>query len=232
MATVKDGEQTLSLAGYYSVFVSIPFFQFFLLRWLWRYFVWTLLLFRLSKANLKLLPTHADRCGGLGIIILAQRSFCLFFVANAIVISGQFIEQLLKHPDAFLTIRNMGYGFIVICLIFLTFPLVFFAGKLLKTKNEGLLDLSLLGADLSRKFEQEWLDNFTVEKTTEEQPVNPSLIFDYSGMYDSLQKLRVIPVTLRDIGGMGVMLFLPFIPIAFIHFSVAELIQRIAGMLV
>ncbi len=223
--------QQMSIAGYWAIFISIPIFQFLILRWLWRYIVWVILLFHLSKAKLKLMPTHADRAGGLGIIMIAQRSFNLIFVAGGISISGRLIEQLLKHPDSFESIKRQGIAYIVISLVFLLVPLLFFMGKLFKTKNDGLLHMSNLGATMSRQFEREWVNDMPVEKKIEKTPVDPSMIFDYSGMYDSLQQLRTIPVTLRDIIGMALMLFVPFIPIPFIHFSVVELLQKIATLL-
>ena len=232
MTYSNDVGQRLSVAGYWAVFISIPIFQFLLLSWLWRYFVWMMLLFHLSKVKLNLMPTHADRAGGLGIIILAQRSFNLIFVAGGITISGQFIAQLLKHPDSFESIRGQGMAYIIICLVVLLIPLLFFMKKLFKIKNEGLLRMSDLGAILSSQFEREWVNDLPIEKKLAGKQVDPSLLFDYSGMYDSLQQLRTVPITLRDIIGMVLILFLPFIPILFIHFSVVELLQKIAGLLV
>lgn len=91
---MADGN-VISLAGKWAVFVSIPFFQFLLLQWIWRYLMWMLLMFRFAKAPLKLLPTHADRAGGLGIIILAQRTFNTIFIACSIVIASQLM--VLSH---------------------------------------------------------------------------------------------------------------------------------------
>jgi len=232
MATSREGSQTLTYAGYWAIFISIPFFQFLLSRWLWRYFVWILLLFRLSKAKLNLLPTHADRAGGLGIILLAQRSFNLFFLTGSVLISGGLITRLIQNPDSFNTIRSEMIGYVVLCLVLLIGPLFFFTGKLVRAKNEGLLHLSHLGATLSRQFEKEWVNDLPGEKGITEKKPDPSMIYDYSGIYDSLQLLRVIPITPRDIISMALTLFAPFIPILFIHFSVAELLQRILKLLV
>jgi hypothetical protein len=71
-----------------------------------------------------------------------------------------------------------------------------------------------------------------VEKKPTADPVNPSMIYDYAGMYEYLQQLRPVPITIRDAVSMVIMLFLPFIPILFVHFSVAELLQRIGKMFV
>ena len=122
-------------------------------------------------------------------------------------------------------------AYIVMCIVFILIPLLFFE-TIIKIKNAGLLQLGKLGATLSRKFEREWwVNDFQGEKGTEEQQVDPSMLYDYSGIYDSVQQLRTVPVTPRDIIGMALTLVVPFIPILFIHFSVLELLQKIAGLL-
>jgi hypothetical protein len=232
MASTSGGVQTLSHAGYWAVFFSLPLFQFFLLRWLWRYIVWVSMLFRLSKAEMYLPPTHADRACGLGVIALAQNSFNMIFVTGSVILSGQLIALLLQNPDSFNIIRGEAIGYIVVSLILIILPLLFFTGKILKIKNKGLVNLSDLGVNLSRKFENEWVNNLPVEKKPTADPVNPSMIYDYAGMYEYLQQLRPVPITIRDAVSMVIMLFLPFIPILFVHFSVAELLQRIGKMFV
>jgi len=231
LTSALSGNQSLSMAGYWAVCVSIPVFQFLMLRWLWRYIVWTYFIYRFSKSGLDLLPTHADRCGGIGIFILAQKSFALIFLAGSIVISGQFIALLLKHPDQFDSLRSTGIGYIVISVVFLLLPLLFFMGNLIQLKNKGLMQLSDLGVKLSRTFEQDWLSDKSATDFVQD-PVNPSMVYDYNGMYDNLQQIRVLPVNPRDVISVAVLLFVPFIPVPLIHFSVAEMLQRIAGMLI
>lgn len=232
LTTPESSYQKLSLAGYWAVCVSIPIFQFLLIRWVWRYIVWILFLFRISKSNLHLLPTHPDRSCGVAVIMLAQKSFSLIFLAGSILISGQFVNQLLKDPGVFESIRSEAIAYIVISLVVLILPLVFFIGKLVHVKNEGMLQMSVLGSKLSDQFEQEWVnDQFTIRKI-EDQVVDPSMVFDYGGMYDSLCQIRILPANLRDIVTLGILLFVPFIPILFIHFSVAELVQKIAKLLI
>lgn len=226
-----DDTSSLSTAGYWAVLISIPIFQFLFASWLWRYIVWMTLLFRLSKADLKVSPTHADGAAGLGIIMLAQKSFNLLFVVGGIIISGQFIVRLNKHPEYFQTIRNEAIGYILISIAFILLPLLFFSRKLSKVRNKGLRQLSVLGASLSAKFEHEWLNDSPIDTRLDENKSDPSLLFDYAGMYELLQKLRVIPVTLNDIAGLAIALFIPFIPILFVHFSVGELLQKLGGML-
>ena len=85
---------------------------------------------------------------------------------------------------------------------------------------------------MSRKFESEWINDLSINRRMEQQKGDPSMLYDYSGIYGQLQKLRPVPITLRDIMSLALTLFAPFIPILFIHFSVGELLQKIAGLLV
>ena len=227
---MSDGN-VMSLAGKWAVFVSIPFFQFLLLQWLWRYVVWMMLLFSFSRAPLQLLPTHADRAGGLGILILAQRTFNTIFIACSLVISSQLIMQIIKQPENFKMVAMITVGFIIFCLILLILPLVFFSPKLVITKQRGLLHMSNLSVELSSTFEKEWLNTIPLEKRIEDQHVDPSMAFDYASMFDLLEQLRIIPVTIRDIISLAVMLLVPFIPILFFYFSAAEILQKIVGLL-
>jgi len=222
---------TVSLAGKWAVFVAIPFFQFLLLQWFWRYLMWMLLMFRFAKAPMKLLPTHADRAGGLGIIILAQRTFNTIFIACSIVISSQLMVFISRNEESISTVRIEVIGFVIFCLILLILPLVFFAGKLVRTKQLGLLHMSKLSVELSSTFEKQWLNDIPLEKRIEDQHVDPSMAFDYASMYDLLQQLRIIPVTLRDVASMAIMLLIPFLPILFIYYSAAEVMQKLVGLL-
>ena len=58
----------LSLAGLWYVGVSLPIFQFLLLRWYFRLFIWTRFLWQVSRIDLILVPTHPDQLGGLGLL--------------------------------------------------------------------------------------------------------------------------------------------------------------------
>jgi hypothetical protein len=190
-----------------------------------------MLLYRFAKSPLKLLPTHADRSGGLGIMILAQRSFSFIFFAGSMVISGQLIVLIMNSPDAILMVQRVGIGYIILCLLLLLLPLFFFIGKLVKTKQMGLLRLSKLGTEMSRTFEGDWLTDIPFEKRIEDRRVDPSMAYDYASMYDVLQQLRVVPVTARDIISIAVTIAIPFLPILFVYFSAAEVLEKIIGLL-
>ena len=57
-----------SMAGWWLGLVSLPVFQFLLLRWYFRLFIWARFLWQVSRIELRFMPTHPDRCGGIGFL--------------------------------------------------------------------------------------------------------------------------------------------------------------------
>lgn len=224
-------ENVISLGGKWAAFVSIPFFQFLLLQWIWRYAVWTLLLFRISRMPLRLLHTHADRAGGLGIIIIAQRTINFIFLACAIVVSSQLLMYISTAQETMTSMLFVAIGFIIFCLLILMIPVLFFLIPLIRTRQKGLLELSRLSVDLSATFEKEWINSAPIEERIDNKHVDPSMAFDYASLYDLVEKLRIVPVTTRDVSGMVILLIIPFLPILFVYYSAAEILEKILNLL-
>jgi hypothetical protein len=62
--------------------------HFALYRWTYRYFVWALLLWRISRLDLHLMPTDPDGAGGL--LSVTQNRFGIVFARSAAPYREQF----------------------------------------------------------------------------------------------------------------------------------------------
>ena len=78
----------LTPAGYWNAFVSVPLFQFILLRWDFRFFLWSWFLWRVSRLNLRLLAIHPDRAAGLGFLGSSIGAFAPILFAQSALLSG------------------------------------------------------------------------------------------------------------------------------------------------
>ena len=58
----------LSITGAWYGYVSLPIYQFLLVRWYYRIFIWSRFLWQVSRIELSIVPTHPDRVGGLGFL--------------------------------------------------------------------------------------------------------------------------------------------------------------------
>ena len=77
-------EPRLSLAGMWFGYVSLPIFQFLLIRWYFRIFIWARFLWHVSRIELRLVPTHPDRAGGLGFLSSIVYAFVPLLLAHGV----------------------------------------------------------------------------------------------------------------------------------------------------
>ena len=90
-----DGERMeLTPAGFWSVFVAVPIFQFLLLRWYFRFFVWFSFLWRVSRLRLQVIPTHPDRTAGLGFLGRSTTAFAPVLLAQGAMLAGLIANQI------------------------------------------------------------------------------------------------------------------------------------------
>jgi len=127
-----------TLAGYWYAFGSIPIFQFLLLRWYYRLAIWWRFLWKASHLDLKLIPTHPDKAGGLGFLGDSAYAFAPVLAAHTVLFAG-IIANRVWHEAASLPEFKLEIAGILACLLSLAFaPLTAFASTLLKTKRIGL----------------------------------------------------------------------------------------------
>ena len=89
-----SGFASRSLAGWWQTLVSVPIFQFLLLRWYFRLFIWTRLLWQVSRIELQLVPTHPDRAGGLGFLANIVYAFTPLLVAHGVLLAGLIADRI------------------------------------------------------------------------------------------------------------------------------------------
>jgi hypothetical protein len=64
----ETGLLRLGFGGWWFLVVVRPVFTFFLLHWGWRLFIVAVVSWRIAHLDLRLVPTHPDRAGGLGFL--------------------------------------------------------------------------------------------------------------------------------------------------------------------
>src|SRR5262249_29140598 len=70
------------------VCVSLPLFQFILLRWYFRIVIWIRFLWQVARCTLSLVPTHPDRVGGLGFLSGTAVAFAPVLAAHGTLLAG------------------------------------------------------------------------------------------------------------------------------------------------
>jgi hypothetical protein len=228
---VSGSDHRLTLAGYWYALVSLPIFQFLVYRWLWRAFIWYRLLWRMSKLDLQLVPTHPDRAGGLGFLGEANRLFAIFIFAYGATASGVLGREVLFEKVPVQSFQIPIAAFVVISLLLFLGPLFMFAPALLATRRKGLHEYSTLGAKLGRLYHQKWVKgiNPTYESLLS-APDNTSLA-NYSHDYELVDQMRIFPFEPRTVVALALAGLLPMVPLLATVMPVEEIFKLLLKVL-
>ena len=144
-------------AGWWYVLVSLPILGFLLLRWLWIFGLWAWFLFRVSRLDLELTPTHPDRAGGLGFLGWGLASFSLILMAVSAVLSGSLAREILHRGSSLDSLKYHLMVFVVLAIAIVHAPLLAFAGKQARCRFEGLLNFGTLIWRHDLAFDEKWV---------------------------------------------------------------------------
>jgi hypothetical protein len=138
-ATPSSGGTTLTLAGIWYGYLSLPLVQFLMCRWYFRVLIWTRLLWLVSRIDLRLLPAHPDRVGGLGFISNAVYAFAPVAAAHGALLAGLLANRIF-FAGAALTDFKAEIGVVVVFMLCLTLvPPLVFAPQLARAKRMGMV---------------------------------------------------------------------------------------------
>jgi len=204
---------TLTWAGYWLVGFCMPLFQFLVLRWLWRLFLWFHFLSGVSKLDLQLFPTHPDEAAGLGFVGEAQRFFGLILFAFSLASAGVLAREIVYDHIALVTYAPSIATYVVIALLIVVGPLMLFSGILLKTKRIGLHEYGALATTYTGTFHQKWIEH----KTPVEEPLLGSSdiqsLADLGNSYGYVEKMKPLPVDPRTLLHLVLASLLPLAPL-------------------
>jgi hypothetical protein len=212
-------------------YVSLPLFQFLLLRWYFRIFIWMRFLWQVSRIDLSLLPMHPDRFGGLGFLSNTAYAFIPLAAAHGAVLSGQIANRIF-HLGAALTAFKVEIALVVglvQCLVFV--PLLLFAIPLARAKRAGLREYGTLGARYVREFDVKWLRGGTPANEPLVGSADIQSLADLGNSFEVVRSMRVAPVTRDAILQLAAATLVPVVPLLLTVMPLEELLKRLAGIL-
>src|SRR6201987_3397958 len=128
----------LTLAGYWYVFVSLPVFQFILLRWYMRLGIWFRFLCQVDQIELNFIPTHLIFFGGLSFIGKSSYAYAPVLFAQGTILAGIVADRVLFRGEALPSFKFQIAGFIVFFVAVVLGPLLMFTPRMAQTRRKGL----------------------------------------------------------------------------------------------
>ena len=224
-----DGTR-LTLAGAWYGYVSLPLFQFLLCRWYYRLFIWSRLLWQVSRIELNLVPTHPDRVGGLGFLAATTHAFIPLLMAHGALLAGNLANQIF-HVGASLTQFRLEILLLVIFMVILVVgPLMVFAPQLAQVRRTGLREYGTFAQGYVRNFDRKWLrgDGDDGEPLLGSGDIQS--LADLGNSFAVIQDMRVVPVTKQAMFQLAVATVAPVVPLVLTLMPLEELIRKLLGI--
>jgi hypothetical protein len=202
----------LTAAGYWYAFVSVPIFQFILLRWYLRLGIWFWLLWRASRLNLHLVPTHPDRAGGLGFLGTSSYAFAPVLFAQGAVFAGLIANRIFyeaQHLSSFKLMIAIVVSFFVLVIIL---PFTMFTRHLSRAKRRGLRAYGTLATNYDEDFDQKWIRGGAKREALLGTADIQSLV-DLGNAYAVVREMRLVPFALADVTRLVGAVALPVSPL-------------------
>jgi len=209
--------------GGWVAYLSLPLFRIVVLQWLWRWGLWAFLLFRASRLDLRLDPTHPDLAGGLGFLEQATLAFLSLQVAVGVVLGGALLVDLGRASDrGDITQEVAAFGLVTIVMTL--GPLACFSRKLLLCKQRGQLDYGQLASRHNRLFAERWLDNGGGDPLGD-----PSIssLADLGTGYEKIERMRPVPIGRQSLVAILVVCLVPALPAVLGHVPLQDALKRI-----
>lgn len=230
-ATIANGAEVKTPAGYWYYSVSLPVFQFIVLRWYFRLFVWARLLRQVSKLELNLVPTHPDRTCGLGFLDGSVLTMAPFLLAHSCLLGGYLANRIL-YEGAKLPSYRLEIGVVALFLALLALgPLCVFTPPLLKARRQGLLNYGRLASDYVIGFDRKWIGG----RRSPDEPLvgtgDIQSLADLANTFSIVRSITPFPFGRSSLIGLAVIVALPLLPLTLTMFSLEELAIRLLKIL-
>ena len=230
-AASSAGRVKLSLAGTWYGYVSLPLFQFLLCRWYFRLFVWTRFLWQVSRINLRLVPTHPDRVGGLGFLAQTAHTLTLLAVAHGALLAGPLAGRIFFLGAALPQFKAEMAVLVILLLCLILGPLLVFAPQLAAAKRTGLREYGTLAGRYVREFDAKWLRRAAPADEPFVGSADIQSLADLANSYDVVRTMRLAPITRQAIVELVVATLLPIAPLLLTVMPLEELLQKLGSML-
>ena len=225
-----EGSQ-LSLAGLWYGYVSLPFFQFLLVRWYFRLAIWARFLWKVSRIELQLVPTHPDRVGGLGFLSNTIYAFTPLALAHGANLAGPLANRIL-YVGSTLPEWVIEIAVVLIFLLFVVLgPLSVFGSQLARTKRVGLRTYGSLAQRYVRDFDTKWLRGGAPPDEPFVGTGDIQSLADLANSFEVVRTMRLVPFTKEAALQLAFGTLAPLAPLLLSMMPLEELLKRLFGIL-
>ncbi|MGH8816580.1 MAG: hypothetical protein ACREX5_08310 [Achromobacter pestifer] len=181
-----------SFAAWWFLLVTRPLFSVLLLAWVWRLVLASVVLLRIARLPLRLVPSHPDRVGGLGFLSRFPIVFSPFIFSVSAVVAASWAHGVFYHEVPVPSLYVQMATLVVVLVIVGLAPLMVFTPILARHKKLAMLEYGVLLAQHGRAVDARWIQK-------QEIPDYPMLdapelgpVADIQTLYQAVEAMRSV----------------------------------------
>ena len=221
----------LGFGGWWFLYVSRPIFSVLLAGWLWRLALVFVLLKRIARLDLSIVPTHPDGAGGLGFLKEMPKAFGLLAFATSAVVASRLAHDVIYHGVTVQSLQVVLTGFVVLVLAVCIAPLLALVGPLAAAKRGALLDYGALVGEHGRLVRRRWIlgEKPADDALLQAPEIGP--VADTLAVYEAVRRMKPVPFGRSTLLGIAVPTLIPILVLLSTQVPIKEVLKKIVGAL-
>ena len=212
--------------------IGMTLFRFLLFRAVWKLAIWGWFLWRVSRLDLRLIPGHPDRAGGLGPLEGVHERFTPFIAAISIIEAASLAESIGTGALAVSAVYPALALLLLLDAVLFLGPLVVFIDKLWAARTRGVGLYTGLAARYVTEFEAKWTGGHTPGDLPLLGSPDIQSFADLANTVAVVKGMRWITIGPRLLGMITTAAIAPLTPLLLFRYPIAELAEKFLSRLV
>lgn len=223
---------TLSMAGLWFAGISLPVFQFLLIRWYFRLFIWMRFLWQVARIPLRILPTHPDGAGGLSFLGGVAFAMAPLAAAHGALLAGLLADAIFhtgaKLPDFMIEVAALVA--LMLCLV--VGPLMVFSPQLAAAKRAGNRAYGALAQTYVRAFDTKWLAGGAPTDEPFIGSADIQSLADLTNALNVIRTMQIVPFSRQALIQLAAATLLPIAPLLLTIMPLEAILKLLIGVVV
>jgi hypothetical protein len=218
----------LSFPRLWYLTAALPLVQFVMLRWLWRWAIWSYMLLRMAQLPLDLVATHPDRAAGLQAVTRPMTGFGFFACGAGAILSGAWGTQLIAGRTTLKALLPYLLVYLLVVLVVAAAPQLAFTGHLFRARRTTVAQYGDFTEHYVRSFHARWIVPHEQGESALGTPDIQSLA-DINNAFVAITKTRWFTFGPQKLFEIWFPALLPLIPLYASAITVENALAKILG---
>ncbi|MDR3100956.1 MAG: hypothetical protein LBV73_28320 [Paraburkholderia sp.] len=222
-----NGLRDIPFGGWWFLLVIRPLFTVLVLAWLWRGCLLFVLLVKIARMPLSLVPSHPDRVGGLGFVERLAFVFSPVVFAISSAAAASFAHEVIYHGVDPMSIKALLVTSAVLVSVIFLIPFAPLCVVLGKLKRDAVLQYANLVAYHDRLVHMRWIEGRDIGEPEIMDVPELGPVADIHAVYDAVANIRGMLVSKVAIAAVAVPAVLPMAYVFAIKMPLSDILGKI-----